>query len=71
MAIIESGGKSYKVHETGDEVRAALRQVLMGQGDPPYLELDLVEGGSILVSGAGSVIAVTDTPSPRRSVGFG
>jgi hypothetical protein len=72
MAIIESGGKSYGVFESLDEVSARLRSLLDGSDDASSaVELDLVDGGVIFVSATGSVLAVTETPRAGRSVGFG
>jgi len=71
MAIIESGGKSYNVYETQEQVQEALRSFFGGEGINPYLELALVDGGSIFVAPSGASLAVTETPAPGRSVGFG
>jgi len=72
MAIIESGGKAYPVHEPLEEVLRRLRPVLDGVDDAdPYLELDLVDGGTVFVSSVGAVVAVTESPRAARTVGFG
>lgn len=73
MAIIEHGGSEYPVIESAEEVRVLLRGLLASgaTGDgATVVELDLVKGGQLFVTAAGSVVAVRETPPSGRSVGF-